>query len=101
MAPRISTRLPMYFDRSFLPPSSTTVEPPAKMVSGLRPALVTTSSGWPDADAGCGSSWTHPVTTTVLGFFDCAAAVAAIQTRCGNDNDFRWPHLYLRATTSI
>ena len=79
MAPRISTRLPMYFDRSFFPPSSTTVEPPAKMVSGLRLAFVTTSSGWPDGDAGCGSSWTHPVTTTVLGFFDCPAAVAARQ----------------------
>src|SRR4029077_9759955 len=79
MAPRISARLPMYFDRSFFPPSSTTVEPPAKMVSGLRPAFVTTSTGWPDADAGCGSRWTHPVTTTVLGFFDCPAAVAAIQ----------------------
>src|SRR5262245_11551933 len=49
------------------------------MVSGLRLAFVTTKTGWPDGDAGCGSSWTHPVTTTNLGFFDCPAAVAARQ----------------------
>src|SRR5262245_8626143 len=49
------------------------------MVSGLRLAFVTTKTGWPDGDAGCGSSWTQPVTTTNLGFFDCPAAVAARQ----------------------
>src|SRR5712671_3822409 len=46
--------------------------------SGLTLALVTISTGLPDADAGCGSACMHPLSTTSrLGVaFDCPAAVA-------------------------